>query len=143
MIQFNWIELNKISTLPEAHVILLFGLYVGINKRMSASTQLLKNKLNVKLIPNRLLTDSYLLNYQQGVFSNYKTIEPQCYVKNCSFLHLKLDPKTKSDYIYILSQRPIGDTTHYIPKYYLEPQLQLNPLVERTKDKIILPLENL
>jgi hypothetical protein len=143
MIQFNWFELNKISTLPEGHVILIFGLYVGIHKRMSSTTKLLKQKLNIKLIPNRLLTENYILDYPQGVFSNYKTIEPQCYIKNCSFLHLRLDPGTKSDYIRILSQRPIGDNTFSIPRHYLEPRLQLNPLIELTKTKIILPLEKL
>ena len=141
IIRYNWIELNKISKLPEAHVIMLFGLYLGIKKPLSSNLSFLMKKLNVERIPNTLLTNNFILHYETGIYCNYTTNEPQCYVRNCSFLHMRVPALVKSNYLYILSQRSIYNKNNWIPEYYIEPEHYNNPFIYRSKGKITFPLE--
>jgi len=141
-IRYNWYELNSISKLPESHVILIFALYLGRHKPLSANLGLLKSKLVLDTIPNVLFQTRALTQYTTGIFSNFVTIEPQCYIRNCSFLHMRFSARTKADYIYMLSQRSIANRNNWIPDYYIEPQYHTNPLITKVKDKITFPLEN-
>lgn len=141
VVQYNWYELNTISKLPEAHVLVIFCLAIGINKPISYSTDLLKKKLNIDTIPNSIFSRNIITQYNHGIFCNYKTNEPQCYVENISFVHMRLSAQVKSDYLYILSQRPIGNTNNWIPDYYIHRKHHNNPLIIKDKGKIIFPLE--
>lgn len=142
IIRYNWYELNSISKLPESHVVLLFALYLGRHKPLSANLGLLKSKLVLDSIPPALFQTRALTQYSTGIFSNFVTVEPQCYIRNCSFLHMRLPARIKADYIYILSQRSIANNNNWIPEYYIEPHHHLNPLITKVKDKITFPLEN-
>jgi hypothetical protein len=141
VVQYNWQELESISSLPESKVLILFGLYTGTIKPVSRNFELLKKKLHINLIPNRLLETKILVAYPSGIFFNYRTLEPQTYIKNCFFLHMRFPARIKAEYLYILSQRPIGNNLNRIPDYYIEPHLYTNPLITRHKGYITFPLE--
>lgn len=141
VVQYNWYELNKISKLPEAHVITIFCLYVGIHKPISYSVEMLKKKLNIDAIPSGLIDNNIITQYHHGIFSNYITNEPQCYIRNCSFVHMRWSAKEKSDYLYILSQRSIKNTNDWIPDYYIPTKYHTNPFIARDRGKITFPLE--
>jgi hypothetical protein len=141
-IQYNWYELNTLSKLPEAHVTLIFALYVGRHKPLSANLSLLQSKLVLPSVPVSLFQKKVLTNYSTGIFTNYETIEPQCYIRNCSFVHMRFSARTKADYIYILSQRSISNENNWIPDYYIDPYYYTNPLITKIKNKITFPLEN-
>jgi hypothetical protein len=142
VIQYNWYELNKISTLPDTHVLIIFCLSIGVDKPISYSIKLLKQKLNIESIPNSLFSNNIITQYPHGIFCNYKTNEPQCYIRNTSFVHMRWSSQDKSDYIYILSQRSIANTNSWIPEYYIPQKYHNNPLIGREKGKITFPLEN-
>jgi transposase len=142
IVQYNWYELNKISKLPEAHVITIFCLSIGTDKPISYDTQLLKHKLNIDNIPNSLFTSNIITRYHHGIFCNYTTNEPQCYINNPSFVHMRWSAQDKSDYLYILSQRSISNKNNWIPDYYIHRKYHNNPLIAREKGKITFPLEN-
>ena len=142
VVQYNWYELNKISKMPEAHVVVIFCLSVGTNKPISYSLPLLKQKLNIDNIPNSIFSYNIVTQYAHGIFCNYNTNEPQSYIRNSSFVHMRLSAQVKSDYLYILSQRPIGNLNNWIPDYYIHRKYYTNPLIGREKGKITFPLEN-
>jgi hypothetical protein len=142
VIQYNWYELNKISKLPEVHVLLIFCLSIGTEKPISYNIDLLKQKLNIENIPNSLFSNNIITKYNHGIFCNYKTNEPQCYINNGAFVHMRWSAQYKSDYLYILSQRSIGNNNNWIPDYYIHRKYHTNPLVGRDKGKITFPLEN-
>lgn len=141
VVQYNWYELNKISKIPDAHVLIIFCLYIGTEKPLSYSFNLLKQKLNIETIPNSLLTSNIITSYNHGIFCNYKTNEPQCYITNPSFVHMRWSAQDKSDYLYILSQRSIANKNNWIPEYYIHRKYHTNPLIAREKGKITFPLE--
>jgi hypothetical protein len=142
IIQYNWYELNKLSSLPEGHVLTIFCLSIGINKPLSYNPEILKKKLNINSIPNSLIANKVIIQYPHGIFANYITNEPQCYIRNCSFVHMRWSAQEKSDYLYILSQRSITNTNNWIPDYYIPTKYHTNPLIGREKGKITFPLEN-
>jgi hypothetical protein len=141
VVQYNWYELNKLSTLPEGHVLIIFCLSVGVHKPISYDPTLLKKKLNIELIPNSLIDNRAIVQFNHGIFANYITNEPQCYIKNCSFVHMRWSAQDKSDYLYILSQRSIANKNDWIPDYYIPTKYHNNPLIGREKGKITFPLE--
>jgi hypothetical protein len=142
VIRYNWCEITSITKVPESQLILIFALCVGLNKPLSGSLDLLKKKLFLDAIPSTLINYGYIGIHRTGIFSHYKTIEPQSYIRDCSFLHMRFSAKHKSDYLYILSQRSIINENNWIPEHYVEPQYHTNPLIRKIKDKIIFPLEN-
>lgn len=141
IVQYNWYELNSISKLPEGHVLVIFALSVGMSKPISYSTNMLKHKLNIDNIPNSIFSKNIITQYHHGIFCNYKTNEPQCYIRNTSFVHMRLSAQIKSDYLYILSQRSIANKNNWIPDYYIHQKYHNNPLIGREKGKITFPLE--
>ncbi len=138
---YNWYELNSISELPEAHIALIFALRIGRDKPLSANLNLLKAKLHINTVPNRLFSLNILGYYNTGVFSHYVTQEPQSYIRNCSFVHTRFSAHDKADYIHILSQRSIENKNNWIPAYYVDKKYYTNPLITKIDNKIIFPLE--
>ncbi len=142
VVRYNWCEITSITKVPESQLILMFALYVGTKKPLSGSLELLRKKLHLDKMPSTLVNYGYIGVYNTGVFSHYKTIEPQSYIRDCSFLHMRFTAKEKSDYLYILSQRSIVSKNNWIPEHYVEQQYHTNPLIRKIKDKITFPLEN-
>jgi hypothetical protein len=142
VVQYNWYELNNISTLPESHVIMIFCLSVNPNNPISYSLSALKKKLNIDNIPNSIVYNRIIASYSHGIFTFINVKEPQCYVTNTSFVHMRLSAQVKSDYLYILSQRSIANKNNWIPDYYIPQKYHTNPLIAREKGKITFPLEN-
>jgi hypothetical protein len=145
IVQFNWIELNKITRIPDCQTILMFCLYINkvspTIKRISGNHLMLRKKLNISnnyyaIIHNKLIVES-----ANGIFSNYTCAEPQGYLTNCSFLHAKVSPKVKSEYLYILSQRSLGNKNCWIPDNYVEPEYWKNPFIKHENSKIKFTLE--
>lgn len=145
IIQFNWLELNQASKIPDCHVILLFCLYINRAvpevRRISSSHDMLRKKLNISNNYSILLYKNLLINSPNGIFSNYSCKEPQSYLTNCSFLHAKVSPKAKSEYLYILSQRSLGTKNLWIPDTYVEPEYWKNPFIKHENSKIKFTLE--
>lgn len=141
-ILYNWYELNNISVLPESHVLMIFCLSVNQDRPISHSTRLLRKKLNIETIPNSIIQKNVIIQYDHGIFTTLKTKEPQCYINNTSFVHMRLSAQIKSDYLYILSQRSIANKNNWIPDYYIPLKYHTNPLIAREKGKITFPLEN-
>lgn len=145
IIQFNWYELNKITRIPDCQVILAFCLFINRKnpdiKRIAGSHHMLKQKLNITNNYYALIHNKLILDCANGIFSNYECQEPQSYITNCSFLHAKVPPKIKCEYLYILSQRSLSNKNCWIPENYVEPEYWNNPFIKHENSKIKLTLE--
>jgi hypothetical protein len=145
IIQFNWCELNSISTSPSAHIVLLYCLLINrtspIERKLSTNLYLLKDKLNIRYIPNYLFHNRYLLNRRLQIISNYQCNEPQAYITNYKFLFDKTSEEDKANYIYMLSLRNMSNLTNRIPMDYIDPYLYPNPYIGIRKNQIIFKLE--
>ena len=140
IVQFNWYELNKITRIPDCQVILTFCLFINRKnpdiKRISGSHHMLKQKLNIANNYYALIHNKLILDCANGIFSNYTCQEPQSYITNCSFLHAKVPARTKCEYLYILSQRSLGNKNCWIPENYVEPEYWNNPFIKHENSKI-------
>jgi hypothetical protein len=145
-IQFNWCEMISVSTLADAHVVLLFCLYANVyypsNRRIASSHRMLQNKLHIGKNYYSLIASKFVIEHKNGLFSNFACTEPQSYLNNCSFVHSRVPAYLKSEYLHILSQRSINNTNNWIPEEYVEPKYWDNPFIERKQSKLIFTLEN-
>lgn len=145
IIQFNWYELNKLTRIPENQIILMFCLYINratpLVKRISSNHMMLQKKLHIKNVYSALLAQRLIIDSKNGIFSNYVCAEPQNYVTNCTFLHAKVPPYLKAQYLYMLGQRSLNNYNNWIPEDYVEPEQFSNPFVQHTNSKIIFTLE--
>jgi len=145
IIQFNWCELNSITKLPDSKIILMFCLYINksnpLERKISSSHALLQKKLHIGKNYLALSAQNFILESRNGLFSNYVCQEPQSYLTNCSFLHAKVPPQLKSDYLYILAQRSLNNYNNWIPEEYVEEHHLTNPFIKHHKSKIIFTLE--
>jgi hypothetical protein len=145
IVQFNWYELNNITRIPDCQVILIFCLYINkLNpevKRISSSHHMLQKKLNISNNYYSLVHSKLILETRNGIFSNFKCAEPQSYITNCSFLHAKVSPFVKSEYLYILSQRSLGNKNCWVPENYVESDYWNNPFIKHNKPKLNFTLE--
>jgi hypothetical protein len=145
IIQFNWCELNSITKLPDSKIILMFCLYINksnpLERKISNNHSMLQKKLHIGNSYSALSAQKYILNSRNGIFSNYICAEPQSYLTNCSFLHAKVAPQLKSDYLYILGQRSLNNHNNWVPEEYVEKHHLTNPFITHYKSKIIFTLE--
>ena len=141
IIQYNWHELQTITKVPENQILLMYALSVGFAQKMSNHPIMLRDKLNLDVVPMDLFKRRFLLRTDIGIFSNYQCNEPQNYITNVSFLHSKVSPITKLEYLYILSQRSLKNLNTWIPEDYVEPQYRKNVYVYTRNGKIYFPLE--
>jgi|TARA_X000000950_G_scaffold80626_1_gene101377 hypothetical protein len=136
-ILLNTVEIKKAAKNNyEAEIVLTFALSVGYNKIISTSFPHLKNKLHISGVPEFLFIRGYLKKYKNKIVSNFRINEPQCYMNNPSWLHLKISAEAKSDYLYILGQRSLHNKNRFIPEYYVENKYWNNPLVKHS-DRIL------
>lgn len=141
-VQFNWYELQNITRVPENQLLLIYALYVGFEKRLSMDFTLLQSKLHIDAIYSDLFNRRFLIKTDYGIFSNYVCNDPQNYINNISFIHKKVSPIIKLEYIYILSQRNLKNPNNWIPEDYVEPQYRNNLFVYSRDYKIHFPMEN-
>jgi hypothetical protein len=145
IIQFNCCELDKIAKLPDSKLILIFCLYINranmLERKISNNHNMLQNKLHIGNKYSALLTQKYIIESKNGLFSNYTCAEPQSYLTNCLFLHSKVSPQLKSDYLYILGQRSLNNYNNWVPDDYVEEHHLSNPFIQHYKSKIIFTLE--
>jgi hypothetical protein len=144
-IQFNWYELNQITRVPDAQVILLFCLYINkyrpLAKRIASNHIMLRTKLHIQNNYYNIIHQKCIIEHRNGIFSNYTCIEPQSHVVNCSFVHAKVPAYLKCQYLYILSQRRLNSSNIWIPEDYVEPEYWNNPFIEHKQSKLIFKLE--
>jgi hypothetical protein len=144
-IQFNWYELNYTTRIPDAQVILLFCLYINkykpLARRIASNHIMLQNKLHIRKNYYTIIYKNCIIEHRNGIFSNYTCIEPQSYLFNCSFLHARVPAQTKSEYMYILSQRSLNNRNNWIPEDYVEEKYWNNPFIEHKQSKLIFKLE--
>ena len=146
IIQFNWCEINELTTLPDNKLILIFCLYANkafpLERRIASSIQFLNKKLNTKAYPSTLLNAGLIYaNKKNEVFSNYVCKEPQVYLTNFDFLTRKIPSYQKTDYLHMISQRRMSDRNNWIPRDYVSRTILDNPLIFLTATKIYFPLE--
>jgi hypothetical protein len=145
IIQFNWYELNSITRIPDSQVILMFCLFINKSNplvpRIAGSHQILQKKLNIGNNYYALIHSKLILESKNGIFSNFRCEEPQSYLTNSSFLHSKTSPYLKSEYLYILSQRNLGNKNCWIPENYVETECWKNPFITHNKSKLNFTLE--
>ena len=148
IIQFNWCEINKISSNPDNKLILIFCLYANkafpLERRLASSLHTLGKKLNTSSFPSTLLNNNYIFldKARKGVYSNYECREPQVYLTNFHFLTRKIPAYQKTEYLSMIAQRNMNNRNNWIPKEYVSKEFLDNPLIRTTATKIYFPLEN-
>ena len=136
---FNWDEIRVRSRNDLAAIICLaYAQTIGYNE-LSAKTMM--NRLALHHIPLSLFTDGHFTQYKHMLHSSYKTIDPQSYFRNSSFLFMNVPARAKAVYLKALSMRRITETYDYIPLKYF-PNIQPNPFLTIENDKIIFKLES-
>ena len=141
-ILLNILEIKKAARQnPNAEVVLAFALAVGKDRIISTNFISLREKLNIASVPEFLFTKGYLQKYPNKIVSRFEILEPQCYMTNPSWLHYKVPVKTKSDYLHILGQRSLSNTSKIFPEYYLRERHWKNPLITHADRMIHLTLE--
>ena len=141
-ILLNVLEIKKAAkNISDAEILLTFALAVGPNKIISTNFTLLKDKLHIRSVPEFLFTKGYLQKYPNKIVSRFTIEEPQCYMTNPSWIHYNIPSKIKSDYLHILGQRSLANTTKIIPEYYLDSYYWSNPLITHVDRKIKFTLE--
>jgi len=120
---FNWYELRvKANKDPTSILILTYALSVGYNKKIANRIRHLMVILKISEIPRESLkyffqhTPERKQKADYSLYSKLKTIEPQSYFINSSFLKAKKPVIHKTNYIKLLSYRRIGDSSAYIYK---------------------------
>lgn len=139
MIYFNWYELYvKAKKDHNSILILTYALSVGYNQKIAKRISNLMAILQITHVTRdclRFIRQEELYK-RKGftLYSNIKTIEPQSYFKNSSFLRAKHHVTHKVNYIKLLSYRRIDDSSPFIYKDILtEKQLhsiENNPFVK-------------
>jgi hypothetical protein len=145
IIQFNWYELNQITRIPDCHAILIFCLYINraspTTKRIASNHLMLQKKLNIGKNYYTLIDRKLIIDSKNGIFSNFKCVEPQSYITNCSFLHAKTPARVKSEYLYILAQRSLNNLNTWVPENYVDSAYWKNPFIKHQNSKINFTLE--
>lgn len=141
VIYYNWLELYRSARGNKSGIIILaYCLIKGYNNLIANGSYHLMNILKVDQIPIHLFKN-HLRFFEGEIYSNYVCNDPQNYIKDFTFLFKKFDIKTKCDYLYILSQRSIANTSSRIPKNYLDKKYWNNKLITTDENYINFPLE--
>lgn len=115
--------------------------YAQTKEYNELSTKTLMNRLAINHIPLSLFKDKFFTQYKHTLYCNYKTIEPQSYFKNSSFLFVNVPARDKVVYLKALSMRKISDSNNYIPLAYF-PNVKPNHFLTIEDDKIHFKLES-
>lgn len=136
---FNYKEIAlRARNDPAAIIILTYGQTKLYNEL--SSNQLL-TVLNINHIPAYIFNNRYVVPYKGKLLYKYRTIDPQSYIKNTSFLTYPVSARYKALYIRALSMRRISDKSDKIPRNYFG-EVAYNPFLIVDKDFIHFPLEN-
>ena len=137
---FNWSEIVLRSDNDLAAVLCLT--YAQTNEYNELSSKTMMNSLKIHHVPPALFYRRYFTQHKKVLLCNYKTKEPQSYIKNNSFLFLNAPARDKVVYIKALSMRRISSTEDYIPLKYFA-NVKPNLFLTIQEDKILFPLESL
>lgn len=141
-ILLNILEIKKAAkNNSDAEVLLTFALAVGANKIISTNFTSLREKLNIASVPQFLFNKGYLERFPNKIVSRFYLTEPQCYMTNPAWLHYKVSSKIKSDYLHILGQRSLSNSSNYFPEHYVDERYWKNPLITHADRMINLTLE--
>lgn len=135
---FNWHELKIAGRGDLAAIICLAYAQTFEYNELSSKTML--KRLNLNHIPVHLFGRNKFRQYKHVLTCEYKTKDPQSYFNNSSFLFTNASARYKVVYLRALSMRTIGVKDNFIPRYYY-PQVEYNPFLTLTDDKIYFPLE--
>lgn len=136
---FNWDELYIKSRKDLAAILCLA--YAQTPEYNELSTKTMMNRLNIHHVPIYLFKKDLFQDHKHTLVCNYKTIEPQSYFRNSSFLFTNASARYKVVYLRALSMRRISETVDYIPREYYT-KVTYNPFLKITDDKISFPLES-
>lgn len=136
---FNWNEIWRLSKGNVASIIILTYAQTSIYNELSAKTLL--NRLSINHIPPYLFHEKILTQYKHILACNYKTIEPQSYFLNESFLFNAVPARSKAVYIKALGLRKLTSNDYFIPKKYFE-NIKPNPFIDITDDRLIFKPES-
>lgn len=136
---FNWGEIRLRSRNDLAAILCLAYAQTKEYNELSAKT--IMQRLAIHHVPPSLFIDKHFTQYKHCLYPNYKTIEPQSYFKNSSFLFMNLPARDKVVYLKALSMRKISDNKPYIPLKYF-PNVNPNHFLTIENDKIFFKLES-
>jgi len=138
---YNWTDIKlKSKDNLDAILILSYGVTIGYNNIIAQSSKELFYKLQINSIPAYLFHRRILVvDRQQNIIIRYQNDEPLSYFKGKDFLFKPLHPRIKAEYLYAMSNRPIGDNSSFVPLIYfteeLQDKLSKNPLLHLDDDK--------
>lgn len=139
ILYFNYNEINFRAKGDPAGIVLLT--YAQSIDYTAYTSKKLMSKLCINHIPQQLFIKKYLKFGLDGlIYPNYRTIEPQSYIKNSSFLTYGINARQKAIYIKALSARKINNKEDRIPRNYFN-KVSLNPFLKVDSDYIYFPLE--
>jgi len=139
MIYFNWNELLLLGRKDMAGILCLTH---GLNPRYNElSTKTMMKRLGINHVPNSLFSDRLFYQSKQRLFCNYKTREPQSYIKNPYFLYMHVPVQQRVVYLKALSLRRLNNNDDFIPRHYFS-SVKNNLFLKITEDKIYFPYES-
>lgn len=147
IIQFNWCELQKASTVANDQVVLMWCLWINrwntVDFTIARSHYALKKELYLEWLPlTNLKAQGIITDTPKGLISNFTCKEPQSYCSNINFLKLNAKPQTKAEYIHLLAQRRMNELEPWIYKDMVPHNKYLtNPFIQVKDNKIHFPME--
>lgn len=136
---FNWYELLKLSRRDKSAIICLA--YAQTLEYYEVSATEMRERLNLHHLPVSLFSPRLFVKHKHFLECKYKTIEPQSYFNNSSFLFTNASADYKVEYLKVLSLRNIANKTNYIPASYYDLK-GYNPFFEVENDKIKFTFES-
>lgn len=135
---FNIYELFKHARNDLAGILCL--LYAQTSCYSELSSKGLMRKLCIHHIPHHIFREHLFVQSKTRLSCNYKTVEPQAYIRNISFLFTSVPAREKVVYLKALSMRKISENANFIPKAYF-PEVKPNNFLTIRDDIIEFPLE--
>lgn len=146
MIYFNFhdLQINCEDQIP-AIFVLTVGLGLGYNKfRFKNLHDFRKKCIGLVDIPYILYKRGLIIrDGESSRVVTYRTKYPQSYISNTDFLFIDYPFIKKVQYVKLLSYRPIGNNSNWIPADYLEDlnKIRNNALLDIKHDKIYFKYE--
>ena len=140
VVEFNYIELNKIAKDNSEGFIVLLYLLSRPTKFVAGSVKQLAKILNLKYKNSisLLILDEYIYEDKKGFLFKHRPIvaEIQTVIKDISFLYDDVPAKIKKDYCYLLSLRHPLKNPLFIPDFFVDKQDHTNPYVTHLQGKL-------
>lgn len=136
---FNYKEIFIRAKGDPAAIVLLT--YAQSKEYNAYTSKKLMKHLSINHIPQNLFVNRFMyFGLDSLVYPKYKTIEPQSYIRNTSFLTYGVSARAKAIYIKALSARKINSKENRIPRSYFN-KVADNPFLKVDDEYIYFPLE--